>query len=1259
MGVNRVGEISHPADNMLSDWLERLSFQAGQHPEQVAVLGNEISLTRGGLDKNVAALTRQLDKIGITPGDPVAVCLDRSPFTIVAFLAVLRVGGTYLPIDAQYPAVRVTSMLECKPGAIITTESIHKSLPELRCPIIFATGNGDDQDVDSPGKTVPVSDDIPAYMMFTSGSTGKANGVVVSRGALARYAAALRDAIDISEKDVYLHSASFSFSASIRQIVAPLTAGAAMIIADEEARHDPYRLLELMNDRQVTVWDTVPSLWGVVERVLSSAGMQDGSVSITGSLRFILLTGESLSWGLVSAWKKYLGRSVNIVNLYSQTETAGTVSMFPIPGGEVPETGMVPLGKPLADVALLVLGEDLKPVTLGHEGEIYVASNRLAQGYQGDEELTVSRFLPEFDVNSDYQRVYRTGDFVHMDADGSLIPVGRRDHRVKIRGFRVDLQEIETELLIEPSIKQVIVLVEASTRLVAYVVPTPHEQLVPEDLLNGLRDKLLPHSVPSQIVIVDQFPISPNGKVDRVVLAQQRAQESSVPADVLPALDQTEQKLLKIWEKSLAYRGASINDDFFENGGDSLTAVSLFLDIEQHFGIRLPPSTLLTVGTVGSLAATIRSTPRITQTQSVLELRKGGSLPPLFLVHAIWEHIPHFKELVKLLDPELPVYALEPIRNTEVAGPDLDVAKLVKQYAREIRKKHPEGPYFLAGWSIGGFMAFSVAVELESRGDNPAGLILIDAVSPSMRPKIRLEKARGLSRKWAYLQKLVQRQIQSFQLTPREQLERLVWMFHEAGRRIGDFVARPANRTLRESLKEDIRRIVDQYQPPPYKGPAVLFRSEQPVTEPGQDHDLGWSHHIYGNLEIVPVPGDHVTIVIEPHNMKLLAERISAIVRREAVSEATRHQHGTGDDQSLIDLFLEESIQLTDREYTERVPWINTVSKDAIRHFAYGICDDNPLWTDENHSAMRAGGPLLAPPAMLVAARYPVLHGAPIDVPLISLLRDIEYTWERPVYEGERLQSSTRQGEVCEVVDPDGNRKVYIDGHTTYWNARDQAIGSARSTVVRMLSQGSFQVDDWSVYRYQPEELERIIEGIQAEARTGSRVLSEAEFQIGCRLPSIVRGPLTIGDLVCWHSAVGPSYRPGPLGYKDTLKMPQFRVKNPITGWPIKYMLHHEDVNLAHQRGMPAPFDNGVMRFAWVSPLITNWMGDEGFLARLHVKINLPFFYGDTCWYSGEVTSLAKERDDWRIGIHLRGTNQHGSITTTGSAEVLLPHKPD
>jgi acyl dehydratase len=361
------------------------------------------------------------------------------------------------------------------------------------------------------------------------------------------------------------------------------------------------------------------------------------------------------------------------------------------------------------------------------------------------------------------------------------------------------------------------------------------------------------------------------------------------------------------------------------------------------------------------------------------------------------------------------------------------------------------------------------------------------------------------------------------------------------------------------------------------------------------------------------------------------------------------------DDQQLMDTFLAETQKLSGQKYAERQPWISTVTKDAIRHFSSAICDDNPLWTDGSHATGHPAEPGRAPPGILIAARYPVLHGAPLDVPLISLLKSVEYSWERDIHEGEELQSSTEQGDVRDIVDPAGNRRIHIKAHTTYWNGRGQVLGRATGTVVRMLSQGRFEAVRWSIYRYSPDELERIIEDIHSEVRTGSRRLTENEFVVGTNLPGIVRGPLTIGDMVCWHSGIGPSYRPGPLGYKDTLEAPQFRVRNPITGWPIKYMLQHEDVNLAHQRGMPAPFDNGVMRFAWVTPLVTNWMGNAGFLSRLYVNITLPVFYGDTCWYSGEVTARSREVGQWRVRIRLSGVNQHGVITTTGSAEVLLP----
>jgi amino acid adenylation domain-containing protein len=1227
------------ATNSLSDWLFDFSGRAVRQADQPAVSGSEATLTWAELEMAVAMLAGRLRGSGVEPGMPVAVCLERTPHCLVAFLAVLRVGGTWFPIDPEYPPARIAAMLDSTPaGAAITSPPMLKHLPNIACPVLFA-GEDTHHDVnDSPGEIPEIGDDRPAYVMYTSGTTGVPNAVVVTRSALASYVRALGESLKIARNDVCLHTASFSFSASIRQLVAPLTAGAELVIAAEEERHDPFLLLQLMKDRNVTVWDTVPSVWKIVFGALVKAASPRENNLLPDTLRLILLTGEPLAWALVSAWRQHVGNAVQIINLYSQTEAVGTISRFYIPMGDLPRSGYVPLGVPLNDVTLMLLDEDLNPVMPGSEGEIWVTGDRLA-----------------VDPDNPHQRTLRTGDFARLDPDGSLIPTGRHDHRVKVRGFRVELMEIENALISDPAIEQAVVLAEESTRLIAYVVPAERAQPIPASVQARMRERLPSHAVPSEVIVLESIPLTVHGKLDRAALISLRSARPEFPHEEVVAANETEQKLLEIWEKSLDYRGATQADDFFERGGDSLTAVSLFLEIEDQFGIRLPPSTLLTAGTVGSLAKVIQGTARVYHAPSVTELNEGGNLPPLFLVHAIWEHMPHLRELVKLLDPNLPVYALEPFRNEEIGSRELDVELLVKRYAREIRNSHPEGPFFLGGWSIGGFMAFSVAVALAARGDSPAGLLLIDAMSPSVRPLIRRKKVRGLARTKKRLQDLLERQLRYLRPNPSEQWRRVVWKIRGVQRRLARALGDQDIRKQRARLLTEVRQLADQYQPPPYQGSAVLFRSEQPSVDPDQDRDLGWSQHIHGHLEIVPVSGNHITLMIEPRNVKLLASRISEVVNRDLARPSDQAEYRTAGEQSVMDQFFEESQKLCGQEYTERLPWTNTITRDSIRHFADAICDDNPLWSRASPTVNQPHDRLLAPPCILIAARYPVLHGAPLDVPLISLLKDIEYSWDRRICEGEDVGSSTRQGKVQDLVDPSGNRKIYIDANTTYWNSRNEVLGRARATVVRMLSQGRFQLDDWSIYRYSPEELQQITDAIQSEIRTGRRELPEEEFSPGSRLPSIVRGPLTIGDMVCWHSGVGPSYRPGPLGFKDTLQNPQFRVRNPITGWPIKYMLQHEDVNLAHQRGMPAPFDNGVMRFAWVSPLITNWMGDSGFLTRLHVQIHLPVFYGDTCWYSGEVTERNKEGDSWRVTIGLRGTNQHGGVTTTGSAEVLLP----
>ncbi len=358
-----------------------------------------------------------------------------------------------------------------------------------------------------------------------------------------------------------------------------------------------------------------------------------------------------------------------------------------------------------------------------------------------------------------------------------------------------------------------------------------------------------------------------------------------------------------------------------------------------------------------------------------------------------------------------------------------------------------------------------------------------------------------------------------------------------------------------------------------------------------------------------------------------------------------------------IEDFVAATHRLTGRELPERRPWNTTATLDSIRHFAYGTSDDNPLWLDPSYAAGTRFGRPVAPPAFLTSVLYPVLHGAPLEAPLSNLISELSYEWLSPVLEGDALRAQSKQTEVLETEDRNGKPLVCILSETRYWNQRDACVAKAACTLTRApLEDAGLRVDR-PVHRYRDDELASIGEAQQHPRRSGNQPLDPGGIDIGDELPPLVRGPMTIGDLVCWEAAIGPAYRAGALGYRDALAAPHSSVRHPITGWPVKDSQQHEDFLLAPQRGMPLPFDNGVMRFAWICPLLTDWMGDDGTLRCLSVRLVAPNLYGDTTWYRGVVTSKTSVDGGVLAGIRITGSNQLGESTTIGEAGVFLPLK--
>lgn len=363
----------------------------------------------------------------------------------------------------------------------------------------------------------------------------------------------------------------------------------------------------------------------------------------------------------------------------------------------------------------------------------------------------------------------------------------------------------------------------------------------------------------------------------------------------------------------------------------------------------------------------------------------------------------------------------------------------------------------------------------------------------------------------------------------------------------------------------------------------------------------------------------------------------------------------TSDMDARIDEFIVRTRELNGKEVRERDPWNTEASADAIRHFAYGTDDGNPLWLDPAYAAKARYGKIQAPPAFLVSVLYPILHGAPMEAPLSSLIGGIEFEWFLPVFAGDRLHAKSVQKDMYEKKSTSGRRLIFVISECTYWNQNAEVAAKATGTMIRATQVGTELLFERPIHRYSEKELAEIEKALQQEKRTGSQTLYWEDVSTGREIPPILRGPLTIGDMACWNAGLGPAYKAGRLGYLDLLKAPHAAVQNPVTNWRVKYSQQHEDFNLASQRGMPGPFDNGVMRFAWVCPLVTNWMGDNGFLRRLYVQVKAPNIYGDTTWYRGKVLEKTLEEGKGVVKVGISGVNQAGVTTTEGWAEVVPP----
>ncbi len=596
---------SYPQEPCIHQLIEA---QVSKNLEKIALIDENRQLTYQQLNQEANQLAHYLRQFDIQANSLIGICLGRSSDYVVTILAILKVGAGYLPLDPNYPSERLAFMLKDAQISILITHSQYISqLPDLDIKLIDLERERaqiNQQRVEN--LKAQISSNDLAYAVYTSGSTGQPKGVCIPHYSLSSYLQVLPSALGVNQNDKYLHTGSFAFSAGVRQTLLPLFVGATSVIADEQTRQNPDQLFQLMKRENITIWDTVPTLWRFNLDYLINLNDHTRFDWLENKLRLILVTGEPLSWEIPFQWRYRLQHPAQIINLYSQSETTGTVCYYSLPQQFEEKTGFVPLGKPLADSNIFLLNQDLQPVKQGETGEIYVTGKRQVKSYLYRPQLSKEKFI--FNPFEDVTHLYKTGDLARYNSNGILEIVGRSDRLVKIRGFRVELDEIENVLNEYPDIKQTVVILRENTQteksLIAYLVTK--NQIKITTLREFLAPKLPDYMTPSHFIFLDEFPLTPNGKIDKKALPLPNFEANRENEFIAPR-NEIERKLTEIWQEVLKFKPIGMEDNFLSLGGNSLLATQIVNRIIDQFKIQLSLQELFNTPSIATMAKLIES----------------------------------------------------------------------------------------------------------------------------------------------------------------------------------------------------------------------------------------------------------------------------------------------------------------------------------------------------------------------------------------------------------------------------------------------------------------------------------------------------------------------------------------------------------------------------------------------------------------------------------------------------------------------------
>ncbi|MCL7874068.1 non-ribosomal peptide synthetase [Bacillus altitudinis] len=685
----------------LTKWFEH---NVRKQPNAVALSAGDHTMTYAELNEQANRLARHLQKNGVGHQTVTAILAERTPELIVSLLAVLKAGATYVPIDPDYPESRIQYMLKDSGATHLLTHS--SFINQTRSLAFDGTYLfADDQEIllmSSENLPLEAGLDDTAYIMYTSGTTGQPKGIMTTHSNIARVVKNT-NYLTILETDTLLSLSNSVFDGFTFDVYGALLNGAKLVLPQKETILDMGKLTELIKGEHISVMFVPTALFHLL--------VDEGTDWMRG-VRKVLFGGERASVQHVRKAFDVMGKG-RLLNVYGPTESTVFATYYPIDEAIPLEAHSIPIGKPLNQTGAYILSEHRQLQPIGMVGELCLSGKGLAKGYLNRPDLTKQVFIPHPFASG--ERLYRTGDLAYFRENGLIEYAGRVDDQVKIRGHRIELTEIEANLLMHPGVKQAVILADHDetnhTRLLAYITCDDAWKGKLDDIKSRLKERLPAYMLPHELIELENLPLTPNGKVDKRQLPKPEAPQGNRRVK-LPA-NEVEQKLLVMWREVLEREDISTDDHFFELGGHSLKAMSLLSKVSKEFEVQVPIHLLFETPTIEALSHYIQHQDGETAGYLVFNESQTSTvfaLPPLPGYGFIYQ------EAAKTLDD---------VRL--VAFDFIETNNRMAQYVQHIQHLQPKGPLTLMGYSGGCYLAFELVQALEQGGRTVEKVIMIDS----------------------------------------------------------------------------------------------------------------------------------------------------------------------------------------------------------------------------------------------------------------------------------------------------------------------------------------------------------------------------------------------------------------------------------------------------------------------------------------------------------------------------------------------------